>query len=523
MHLIAGISWIGNSFYFMWLDSTLELEKPKGARAGENEAGVESQLWMVHGGGFYRVEKRRIAPGGMPAVLHWFKWEATFTWLSGFALLWIVYYAGGIYLVDPAISSISPKAATALGLGVLAISWFIYDFLWTRAWAERKPVVTSVFSAALVAGVAYGLGQVLSGRAAYLHVGAMLGTLMVLNVWVRILPAQRQMISATDQGRKPDYELGARAKRRSVHNNYMTFPVLFIMISNHFPSTYGHAQSWLVLLGLMLAGASVRHFMNRQITGRAQSAYWALLVAGLLLGATFWTTLPASRERPAALAGQPTGAFVPGSEIRGVAVFEGELPEDPPLVLPPGCAEQHAAPPRSRAVTAKSGRLANVFVWVRSGVHGQYPVPTDEVLVDQRGCIYAPRVIGVRVGQKLTFINSDPLFHNVRTVSRGNSTFNLAMPTKDMRLTRIFDQQEIMVNAKCDVHPWMASYIGVVAHPFFAITAEDGSFVLRGLPDGEYELEAWHEVGGIRRAKAVVKAGRTADLIFHFSAKQRQN
>lgn len=252
-HLITGIMWIGSSFYFMWLDSALEPpKKPKD--------GVEGELWMVHSGGFYQVEKYYIKPGWVPENLHWFKWEATFTWITGFMLLWIVYYTtGGIYLVDPQIANITSTQGTIIGLSLLAGSWFFYDFLFRSKIGQTQ--LGNVIGLGFVGAISYGLSHVFSGRAAFLHVGAMFGTWMVVNVWVHILPNQQKMIDATKRGEIPDYELGKKGKKRSVHNSYMTLPVLFIMISNHYPATYGHQYNWVMLLLLIFMGAMVRHGM----------------------------------------------------------------------------------------------------------------------------------------------------------------------------------------------------------------------------------------------------------------------
>lgn len=252
LHLVAGISWIGSSFYFMWLDKNLALPEVK----DENVAGT---LWMVHSGGFYRVEKRYLAAGQVPPVLHWFKWEAFFTWLTGFALLILVYYFGGI-LVDTGVPSYGTGTLAAIGLGLLLLSWTAYDLIWISPLA-RYPKATALFSFLLLVGVTYVLTRLYSARAAYLHVGAILGTIMVANVWMRILPAQRQMIAATQAGKSRDQRLAERAKNRSVHNSYLTLPVLFLMVSHHYPSTYGHAQSWLILAGLILIGAAIRYHL----------------------------------------------------------------------------------------------------------------------------------------------------------------------------------------------------------------------------------------------------------------------
>lgn len=272
-HLGFGIAWIGSSLYFVWLDRSLE----PGGRPD-----VEGSLWMVHSGGFYQVEKRRIGPGQLPPVLHWFKWEAALTWATGIVLLAVVYYlTGGVYLVDPAISHITPAQATLLALGLLAGSWFLYDALWQSALGRAGwPAV--VFSFVYLGGAMYLLTSLLSGRAAFMHVGAIMGTIMVANVWVRILPAQRQMIDATQAGREPDLELGKAAKKRSMHNSYLTFPVLFIMLSNHYPATFTGRWPWLVLALLVVAGAAVRHAMIGRLRGVA-----AGLAAVCLLGAAF--------------------------------------------------------------------------------------------------------------------------------------------------------------------------------------------------------------------------------------------
>ena len=302
-HFIAGIAWIGSSFYFIWLDRALGA--PPAPRPG-----VEGDLWMVHSGGFYQVEKRRPAPGEVPPVLHWFKWEALLTWVSGIALLILVYYLGGAYLLDPAVSRIGRGTATALGIGLLVIGWLIYDALWRSPLAEHPRIATAI-SLALLAGVTLALCRLLSGRAAFMHVGSLLGTIMVANVWMRILPAQRQMIAATQAGRQADFTLGERAKQRSVHNSYMTFPLLFIMLSNHYPATYASPVNWLVLLLLFVAGAAVRHAM----IGRGRSSRWALVPAALALAAAMFFSTPKGAAAPIS---PGTAAVPPFSAVRAV-------------------------------------------------------------------------------------------------------------------------------------------------------------------------------------------------------------
>jgi uncharacterized membrane protein len=226
----------------------------------------------------------------MPSTLHWFKWEAAITWISGMMLLAVVYYlTQGLFLVDAAVSKITPGQATALGLGTIFIAWFVYDFLWSSALARSVALATGL-SFVLAAGATFLFCRFLSGRAAYIHVGALFGTLMVANVWLRILPAQQKMIDATRGGRTPDFTLSDRAKLRSVHNSYMTFPVLFIMLSNHFPGTYGNRLNWLILGLLILLGGAVRHVM----IGKGRSRGWAMLPAVGSLAAVAVLTAPAS-------------------------------------------------------------------------------------------------------------------------------------------------------------------------------------------------------------------------------------
>jgi uncharacterized membrane protein len=278
-HFIAGIAWIGSSFYFIWLDRAL-------TRPEQAKPGVEGDLWMVHSGGFYQVEKRRPGPGEVPAVLHWFKWEAMLTWITGISLLALVYYLSGAYLLDPSVSRIGRGSAIVVGLGLLVFGWLIYDALW-RSPLPHRPAVATAISLALLTAITVLLCRVLSGRAAFMHIGSLLGTIMVANVWMRILPAQHQMLAATRAGRPADFRLGEQAKQRSVHNSYMTFPLLFIMLSNHFPATYASPVNWLVLLLLFVVGASVRHAM----IGRGPSSRWALVPAALALaGAMFLST-----------------------------------------------------------------------------------------------------------------------------------------------------------------------------------------------------------------------------------------
>jgi uncharacterized membrane protein len=285
-HLVVAIGWIGASFYFMWLDSNIAA--PESPRAG-----VEGELWMVHSGHFYQVEMRRLSPGQLPKVLHWFKWEAALTWMSGIALLTVVYYlTGGVYLIDPNVSRIGTGGAVALCVGLLIASWVVYDLLWVSPLGRDHSGVATAISYGLLLAAMILLCRTLSGRAAFIHVGAMLGTIMVANVWMRIIPAQKELVAATAAGRTPDWTLSSRAKRRSVHNSYVTLPVLFMMISNHYPSTYGHRLNWLVLALFMVVGVGIRHL---HITHeRHRPAAWVLAPVAAALAVLVYLTAPAS-------------------------------------------------------------------------------------------------------------------------------------------------------------------------------------------------------------------------------------
>ncbi len=285
LHVIAGIAWIGSSFYFVWLDNSLDPPEP-----GSEEAkkGVSGELWAVHGGGFYNPQKYAVAPATLPEKLHWFKWEAYTTWLSGTALLVVVYWMrASAMMVDSSVSSISPLQAVLIGAGSMLLSWIVYDLL-CRSPLGRHNAVMGVVVFGLLTLLAWELSRTLGGRAAYIHVGTSIGTIMAANVFFVIIPGQKRMVAAMRAGLKPNPADGARGKQRSVHNNYFTLPVVFIMISNHYAATYGHPQAWAVLALIGGAGVLIRHFFNRKHKG----AYaWQFLVASaVLLGvAAVWT------------------------------------------------------------------------------------------------------------------------------------------------------------------------------------------------------------------------------------------
>ena len=315
IHMITGVAWIGASFYFVWLENNLNRANPKDGLAGD--------LWAIHGGGIYHLEKYKLAPPTMPENLHWFKWEAYFTWMSGIALLCLVFYFNpALYLIAPG-SSMSGPEAVAIGIGSLIAGWFVYDFLCDSALGKRPALLGFVLFVLLVAA-AFGLSKVFSGRGAYLHVGAIIGTIMVGNVFRTIMPAQRALVAAIKEGRTPDPALPAKGLLRSRHNNYFTLPVLFIMISNHVPSTYGSQYNWLILAGIAVAAVLVRHYFNTRHD--SQKYAWTLPVGALAMiclayvtGPKPVATAPDVAKAPAAIEYQPLPETAVGGGLKPAA------------------------------------------------------------------------------------------------------------------------------------------------------------------------------------------------------------
>ncbi|MEG0967116.1 MAG: urate hydroxylase PuuD [Pseudomonas sp.] len=282
VHMITGVAWIGASFYFVWLENNLNRANPRDGLSGD--------LWAIHGGGIYHLEKYKLAPPKMPENLHWFKWEAYFTWMSGIALLCLVFYWNPtLYLLAPG-STLSGAEGIAIGVGSLIAGWFIYDFLCDSPLGKR-PGLLGLVLFVLVIAACYGFSQVFSGRGAYLHTGAIIGTIMVGNVFRIIMPAQRQLVAAIEANQTPDPLLPAKGLLRSRHNNYFTLPVLFIMISNHFPSTYGSQYNWLILAGIAVAAVLVRHYFNTRHDSNKYA--WTLPVGALSMICLAYVTGPA--------------------------------------------------------------------------------------------------------------------------------------------------------------------------------------------------------------------------------------
>jgi uncharacterized membrane protein len=256
IHVLAGVYWIGQTYYFTKLDARMGLDEPL-ARA----AGRTPQVWMVHSGSFTVVDKHSSLKE-VPEKFYWFRWEALVTWISGFLLLGLLYYSGGL-LLDDSVSNIGLGTGVAIGLATLFVGFSVYEGIWMSP-LGRSPRLAAAICYLLVVALAYGLTHVISGRAAYIHIGALFGTIMAANVWMRILPATRKMLKAVREGQPHDAALAERAKGRTIHNTYMTIPLIFLMISNHFPTaTYGADYNWLILSALVLVGAIAAKFVYK--------------------------------------------------------------------------------------------------------------------------------------------------------------------------------------------------------------------------------------------------------------------
>jgi uncharacterized membrane protein len=285
-HLVVGIGWIGTSFYFIALDLSLRKRETM-------PEGVYGTAWQVHGGGFYHVEKYLVAPRTLPPDLVWFKWEAYLTWVTGFGLLIIQYYFNArAYLIDPSVMPLLPAQAVVISVLSLAAGWFAYDLICKSA-LGRNPTVLAVLVFVLIVFAAFVFTHVFSGRGAFIHVGAFVGTIMAVNVFGIIIPNQKKITAALLAGRSPDPALGAQGKQRSVHNNYLTLPVLVMMVSAHYPMLFSHPHSWLVAALILVIGGAARHFLNRHDAGDPFTRiWWTLPVMAAGLAAAIWLTAP---------------------------------------------------------------------------------------------------------------------------------------------------------------------------------------------------------------------------------------
>lgn len=327
LHLITGIAWIGASFYFVMLDNSLS--RPK--KPEDAERGVSGELWAVHGGGFYCSQKFPVGPRGEPLSenLHWSKWEAYTTWLSGMGLLSIIYWHGAnTYLIDRDVLALSVPAAIGISIASILGGWFIYDALCRILTGKDNILAALVFVVIMLA--AWGLFHVFGARAAYLHVGAIMGTIMVANVAHHIIPGQKKMVADIRAGRVPDPMPGVIGKQRSVHNTYFTLPVLFIMISNHYPMTYSHPQGWLVLGALMMAGVLIRQYFVLRHKGAADASLIVLAVL-LLVGLIVWMA-------PSAFTGKGAAADYASARAvfdRRCIACHSAVPKQPGFAQPP--------------------------------------------------------------------------------------------------------------------------------------------------------------------------------------------
>ncbi|MAF87466.1 MAG: hypothetical protein CMK91_06695 [Pseudomonas sp.] len=337
IHMIVGVAWIGASFYFVWLENNLNRANPR--------EGLSGDLWAIHGGGIYHLEKYKLAPPQMPENLHWFKWEAYTTWLSGVALLMVVYYLNpSLYLIAPG-SELSPAAAIAIGFGSLIVVWFVYDLLCDSP-LGKTPALLGLVLFVLVIAACWGYSQVFSGRAAYIHTGALIGTIMVGNVFRIIMPAQRALVAAIEQKRTPDPVLPAKGLLRSRHNNYFTLPVLFIMISNHFPSTYGSEYNWLILAALGALSVLARHYFNTRHNSNRFA--WALPAAALGMICLAYVTAPNRQPAPNLAATSPEQASTSAQQSGASASQFAQVSE----VIHERCTVCHSAQPSSPLFSA---------------------------------------------------------------------------------------------------------------------------------------------------------------------------
>ncbi len=364
LHLIAGAAWIGASLYFVMLDMSLQAPK----KAADAERGVVGELWAVHGGGFYQSQKFPTGPKGEPLTedLHWSKWEAYTTWLSGMGLLAIIYWWGAhAYLIDRSVMDLSVPAAIAISAGSLVFGWLVYDALCRRI---ANDLALSIVVYVLLVAAAWGYGQVFGARAAYIHAGALIGTLMVWNVFFQIIPGHKQMLADIRAGREPDPLPGMIGKQRSVHNTYFTLPVLFIMISNHYPLTFGHKHAWAVLAVFMLSGALIRQYFVLRHVGRNAVALPAV-ASVLLLGLVVLLAPPRGGSAAlSAVATEPTFAHVQSIITERCVVCHAVKPTFAGFAQPPAglvleaSAQIQAAAPRihQQTIATHAMPLGNV-------------------------------------------------------------------------------------------------------------------------------------------------------------------
>ncbi len=381
-HVVAGVAWIGASFYFIWLDNNLRTPPE-----WKKQKGIKGDLWAVHGGGFYEVAKYEYGPEVIPEKLHWFKWEAYTTWISGFLLLGLVYYHGAaIYLIDSSVMDLTPSQAIGRGLGLIFGGLFIYEAA-CRSPLSRYPKVFGIMVLILLAAASYLATHWFSGRGAFIHVGALIGTIMAGNVFFKIMPAQRLMVDAVTNKTEIDPSWGLGAKLRSVHNNYLTLPLLFIMISNHYPMTYQHDNAWLILMAIGVVSAWIRHYFNLKHIGISRPSILVTGSIGMMIIAGM-VSMPVAPQMDTAAA--KTAAPAVELNVQQQAVFD---------VIQTHCVNCHAAQPTDDMfVIAPLGLMFDTWQQIEkraSVIHNRTVVTRDMPLMNKTGMTEGERqVIG---------------------------------------------------------------------------------------------------------------------------------
>ncbi|MBM4356982.1 MAG: urate hydroxylase PuuD [Deltaproteobacteria bacterium] len=524
-HVFAAILWVGSTYLFNFMEKSLERDET----TPEN---IRGRLWMVHGGGFYFVEKQKRLEG-KPRELHWFKYESATTWVSGALLIGLVFYhGGGGNLVAPGVSF--GVAATA-GLATIIGGWVIYDLL-VRSPLGRNEVFVAVVGWCTFVGLTHLLWTWLSPRAVLVHIGAMIGTIMAANVWMRILPSQRRMLAAVAEGKPIPTNVSATGPLRSKQNSYLAIPLVLLMLSNHSSLLMDRKSAPIAVGVLFLVGWAVaRVFRGPTHAGEGapdKNAEGSMVHAGialaLLVGAFGFGLRAASSQEAASAAATPSvtkrsstnaatkaraGAFGSGS-IAGTVAFTGTVPPAAPWTGTAECAGLHE--PTIQLVRVKDGKLADVFVYVKSGLpEGDYAVPTKPVTVGQKSCEFTPRVFGAMAGQPIVFGNDDNTQHNVQ----GPLSATVPQLARGQFGETAIDDLKVMATLTCSMHSWMRAYAGILDHPFFAVTDESGAFTIEKLPDGEYALAAWHEKLGTTETKVQVSGGKAVTAALSLAAK----
>jgi uncharacterized membrane protein len=524
-HVFAAILWVGSTYLFNFMEKSLERDET----TPEN---IRGRLWMVHGGGFYFVEKQKRLEG-KPRELHWFKYESATTWVSGALLIGLVFYhGGGGNLVAPGVSF---GAAATAGLLTIVGGWLIYDLL-VRSPLGRNEVFVAVVGWCTFVGLTHLLWTWLSPRAVLVHIGGMIGTIMAANVWMRILPSQRRMLAAVAAGKPIPTNVSATGPLRSKQNSYLAIPLVLLMLSNHSSLLMERKSAPIAVGALFLVGWAVaRVFRGPTHAGEGapdKNAEGSMVHAGLaltLLVAAFGFGYRAAKAHEAAsasvapavtkrasttTAAKPkAGAFGTGG-IQGSVAFTGTVPPPDAWTGTAECAGLHE--PTIQLVRVKDGKLADAFVYVKSGLpEGDYEAPTKPVAVGQKSCEFTPRVFGAMVGQPIVFGNDDNTQHNVQ----GPLSATVPQLTRGQFGETAIDDVKVMATLTCSMHSWMRAYAGILDHPFFAVSDDNGGFAIDKLPDGDYTLAAWHEKLGTTEARVSVSGGKAANVSVTFAAK----